>query len=85
MSKINVKTIDIAREGTIFPAPEGTCPECAVAHDPKQPHNQQSLYWQYKFYNKHGHWPTWKDAMAHCSEEIKQFWMNALKERGIEV
>lgn len=85
MSKINVKIIDIAREGTILPAPKGTCPECAVAHDPEQPHNQQSLYWQYKFYNKHGRWPTWKDAMAHCPEKIKQFWVSALKERGIEV
>lgn len=24
-------------------APEGTCPECAVAHDPEQPHNRDSL------------------------------------------
>lgn len=23
--------------------PEGTCPECAVKHDPQQPHNKDSL------------------------------------------
>ena len=54
--------------------PEGTCPECATKHDPKQPHNRDSLAYQYKFYDRHGHWPTWADAMAHCSEEIKKLW-----------
>ena len=38
--------------------PEGTCPECAVKHDPEQPHNRDSLTYQYKFYDQHGHWPT---------------------------
>ena len=52
--------------------PEGTCPECAVKHDPEQPHNQDSLTYQYKFYDQHGRWPTWADAMAHCSDELKK-------------
>lgn len=34
--------------------PEGTCPECAVPHDPEQPHNRDSLAYQYKFYDQHG-------------------------------
>lgn len=34
--------------------PEGTCPECAVKHSPEQPHNRDSLAYQYKFYDKHG-------------------------------
>lgn len=68
-----------------MPATPGTCPECAVAHDPKQPHNQQSLFYQYKFYNEHGSWPTWKDAMAHCTEDIKGFWTKELAERGVKV
>lgn len=85
MKEHNVKIIDLAKEGTLLPAPEGTCPECATKHEPEQPHNQQSLYWQYKFYNKHGRWPTWKDAMAHCPPDIKRFWIEELKERGIEV
>lgn len=31
--------------------PEGTCPECGGKHDPKQPHNKDSLAYQYKFYD----------------------------------
>ena len=50
----NVKVIDLAKEGTLLPAPKGTCPECAVKHDPDQPHNQQSLFYQYHFYHEHG-------------------------------
>ena len=62
--------------------PEGTCPECAVRHDPAQPHNRDSLVYQYKFYDRHGRWPTWEDAMAHCTDEIKEYWKQALRERG---
>ncbi len=65
--------------------PPGTCPMCAVTHDPEMPHNLQSLAYQYKFYDIHGRWPTWADAMAHCSDEIKAYWCSALAERGIVV
>lgn len=65
--------------------PPGTCPECAVKHDPSQPHNRDSLAYQYKFYDKHGRWPTWSDAMAHCSDFVKEFWVKALREQGVEV
>ena len=64
---------------------EGTCPECAVEHDPEQPHNRDSLTYQYKFYDQHGRWPTWADAMAHCPEEVKEVWTQALRERGVKV
>lgn len=70
---------------SLFPAAPGTCPECAVKHSPEMPHNQQSLFWQYKFYNEHGRWPTWEDAMAHCSDEMKEFWRQALRERGVKI
>jgi hypothetical protein len=69
----------------LLPAAEGTCPECATAHDPAMPHNQRSITYQYDFYGKHGRWPTWKDAMAHCSEEMKQKWTEQLTLRGISV
>ena len=69
----------------LLPPKAGTCRECATAHDPRQPHNQQSLYYQYRFYSKHGRWPTWRDAMAHCTEEIKTLWIDALEERGVIV
>lgn len=65
--------------------PPGTCPMCAVEHEPDQPHNQQSLAWQYNFYDQHGRFPRWADAMAHCSSKVKSLWMDKLKERGIDV
>ena len=65
--------------------PEGTCPECAVKHEPEQPHNCQSLAYQYKFYDQHGRFPSWTDAMAHCSPEIKAFWIKQLTSRGVKI
>ena len=65
--------------------PEGTCEMCATAHDPSYPHNLQSLAYQYKFYDRNGRWPTWKDAMAHCTPEMKEAWTKALEERGVTV
>ena len=65
--------------------PPGTCQTCAVVHELEQPHNQQSLAYQYKFYDEHGRCPTWADAMAHCSDEIKRFWISYLKTMGINV
>jgi hypothetical protein len=51
-----------------------TYPECAVAHQPDEPHNQQSLYWQLRFHQKHGRFPTWADAMSHCTPEVQEDW-----------
>lgn len=85
MKGLNVKIIDLAKEGTLLPAPEGTCPECATKHEPEQPHNQQSLYWQYKFYQRHGRFPTWLDCMSHCTQETKDFWSAELAKHGINV
>lgn len=69
----------------ILPPPPNVCQECAVDHRPELPHNQQSLFYQYKFYHTHGRWPTWKDAMEHCSEEMKQAWVEALATKGVVV
>lgn len=66
-------------------SPKGTCEMCATDHDPSMPHNQQSLAYQYKFYDVNGRWPTWKDAMEHCTDEVKKYWIAALKEKGITV
>ncbi len=70
---------------TLMPCAPDVCQECAKDHDPSWPHNQQSMYYQYKFYGQHGRFPTWADAMAHCSDELKQFWIQELKKHGIEV
>lgn len=69
----------------LMPCAPGVCQECATDHDPGMPHNQQSLYYQYHFYALQGRWPTWADAMAHCTEEVKDTWTQALRECGVEV
>ena len=69
----------------MLPAPPGTCPKCAVKHDPLMPHNKDSLFYQYAFYAENNRWPTWADAMAHCPQEIKDAWIEALKKRGIAI
>ena len=89
-NKLKVKTIGItndpSKEGFhLLPAKQGTCPECAVAHEPSQPHNQQSLYYQYHFYADHQRFPTWGDAMAHCTKEIQNVWKQELIKVGVKV
>lgn len=64
---------------------EGKCPECAVKHEPKLPHNRDSLFYQYKFYAQNGRWPTWKDAMAHCSNEMQKIWTAELLAKGVKI
>lgn len=66
----------------LLPAKEGTCPICATEHEPEMPHNQQSLFYQYRFYGIRGRWPTWADAVAHC-DEMKDHWETALRDRGV--
>jgi hypothetical protein len=68
---------------SLLPAKPGTCPECATDHPPELPHNQQSLTYQYHFYGKNGRWPTWADAMAHCTEEMRSRWTEELAKRGV--
>jgi hypothetical protein len=62
----------------MLPNPPGTCDWCAVNHPPEMPHNKDSLYYQMKFNAITGRWPTWTDAMAHCSEEMKDNWRREL-------
>lgn len=81
---MNVKVIP-ASEMILLPPPAGKCQECAREHDPKLPHDVQSLYYQFKFNMEHGRKATWADAMAHCSEDIKVLWTAELKKLGMEV
>lgn len=66
----------------LLPPKEGVCPICAVDHKPEAPHNQQSLYYQYRFYGSHGRWPTWADAIAHCSDDMREAWKQQLQDLG---
>ena len=63
----------------------GRCPLCADKHDEREPHNRDSLYYQQKFYRLHKRFPTWADAMAHCSTITQAAFREKLKKRGIEV
>lgn len=75
---------DLSKPGFhLLPARPGTCAECAVDHAPSQPHNQQSMYYQYHFYAEHNRWPTWDDAVAHCSPVVKALWVAQLAKQGI--
>ncbi len=69
----------------ILPPPPGACPVCGrnPAHEPDQPHDAQQLYYQYAFYGEHGRWPTWRDAVAHCSDEVKALWETHLRKAGV--
>jgi hypothetical protein len=66
----------------LLPPPKDKCPICATKHDPSWPHNAQSMYYQYRFYGIRGRWPTWADAMAHCSDQMRADWKGELLKRG---
>jgi len=83
-TKMEFKEIEPSSMILLPPAP-GLCQECAIKHDPCIPHNQQSLYYQTSFYLKNKRYPTWKDAMAHCSKEIQVTWLIRLKEFGVKI
>lgn len=69
----------------LLPAKEGTCEECATAHPIELPHNAQSMFYQYHFFNSKGRWPNWKDAMEHCSDAMKNLWRKELRSKGVDV
>lgn len=52
----------------IAPPRPGVCKLCALPHPPGQPHNPNSLYYQIRFRQIHGRFPTWTDAAQHCGK-----------------
>jgi hypothetical protein len=67
----------------MLPAAPGACPVCAANHDPTEPHNKQSLFYEISFYQQHKRFPTWADAMAHCTLEVQDVWTTELRNSGI--
>lgn len=67
----------------LLPCRPDVCQECAVDHKPEEPHNKDSLYYQMTFKAKHGRYPTWNDAIAHCSDDLKYAIREFLEEKGI--
>ena len=79
------KIVDIPREAfTLLPPAKDVCQECAAKHKPEDPHNRASLFYQYEFWRKHARWPTWTDAMLHCTENIRTIWRAELKKKGVK-
>lgn len=66
------------------PAPD-LCQICATKHDPTQPHNAQSFYFQYWFFDTNGRKATWADAMLHCDEKTKAPWLAGFEACGIDI
>jgi len=65
----------------LTPVLPGTCPTCGVAHAPEDPHRLKSLFFKYSFFDEHGRNPTQEDAMAHCSEAVKEFYREGMKKQ----
>jgi hypothetical protein len=64
----------------VLPPAPGKCQICAIEHEPEDPHNAQSLYYQMTFQGMIGRAATWADAMAHCDDHRKHWWRTYLKE-----
>ena len=63
----------------------GSCKLCATVHTPDQPHDRDSLYYQNWFRRRYKRFPTWADAMAHCTDKVKAEYTVKLAERGITI
>lgn len=83
-STINEHEIPFEHVMLVPPRP-GVCPVCAVDHDLAMPHNRDSLYYQMKFRRRYGRFPTWKDAAANCTPEIKKRFAEEYAKRGITI
>ena len=67
----------------LLPPSPGVCQMCAVDHQPDDPHDRTSFYYQTKFNMENGYPPTWLDAMAHCPLPTQIAWERELRERGL--
>lgn len=83
MPRKQITVVDVSKDMVLLPAKPGTCPQCAVNHPAEFPHDKQSLFYQMKFRQENERFPTWEDAMVHCSDDMKKVWRDALTERGV--
>lgn len=85
MTKVDLQTGKETHEPVVWkviPPPADKCQICAGTHEPHEPHNAQSMYYQMIFQNMVGRSPTWADAMAHCDDGMKRQWTALLKDAG---
>ena len=66
----------------VLPPAAGQCQVCARKHEPGEPHDAQSLYYNMTFNGMVGRAPTWADALAHCDDATKHTWEAALRRGG---
>lgn len=75
--------LDNRNEMFLLPPSPEKCQECAVKHEKGAPHDQTSLYYHFHFHRLHGRYPTWADAVRHCSKPIRDDWEEELRKRGL--
>jgi len=69
--------------GVLLPPKPGHCQLCATHHEPADPHNRDSLYYQLVFQQEHKRPPTWADAIVHCALDVQQAWRWHLRKLGV--
>ena len=72
-------------EWGLLPPPPDSCQVCGREHGAEHPHDAKSMYYQTVFHNEHGRLPTWEDAMAHCADDMKQLWLDAMDRVQLEL
>lgn len=79
--------LKVAHMGTmaLLPPPAKACQECSREHHPSLPHDRDSLYYNTLFEMRNDRPPTWKDAMEHCTEDVKQQWIAMYADRGVTI
>ena len=75
--------MDGLEEIRVLPPRPGVCRECAAKHDPTEPHDRNSLYYENRFRRRYKRFPTWADAMAHCSAATQASWRAKLRKMGV--
>lgn len=80
-----MKVVDMGGGWSMLPPAPDKCQECAVEHTEKEPHYAHSLYYRTSFYLKNKRYPTWKDALAHCTEDVRKMWITELALKGVKV
>jgi len=79
-----VKTINLLKECELVPPALDKCQQCAVKHSYNAPHKGDSVFYQYWFKKRFGRWPTWEDAMKHCSDEVKKLCIEVLEDHKVD-
>lgn len=83
LDEYEMKKMIIAKPMLLPPA-QDKCQECAVKHDPLQPHDATSLFYLVKFKMQNNREATWDDALSHCADDIKRHWRTELAKLGID-